>query len=155
MMKRWMRRVCLCLLLSGMVVIDVTLPDLGQDSLTESSVWAQKRKRSRRRHRRRRHRRRASLRPGSRIPRARVLEIQRALIERGFLKKATGVYDRATVEAMKAFQAAEGLEVTGYPTAHALHRLGLSLGPTPKGTPSSKTKKETSPTHTSPNGEHL
>ncbi|GEM_PF-4385701 len=152
MMKQWMRRVCLCLLLLGMVAVDVTLPDLGQNILTDSSVLAQKRKRSRRRHRRyrRRHRRRASLRPGSRIPRARVLEIQRALIERGFLKKATGVYDRATVEAMKAFQAAEGLEVTGYPTAHALHRLGLSLGPTPKTTPSPKKKKPS--VHTSPDG---
>jgi peptidoglycan hydrolase-like protein with peptidoglycan-binding domain len=59
-----------------------------------------------------------------------VLEIQRALIERSYLKDATGVYDKATVEAMKAFQAKENIPVTGYPTAHALQRLKLSPSPT-------------------------
>lgn len=71
------------------------------------------------------------LRVGQQIPRDRVLEIQRALVERGFLKETTGVYDNATVEAMKAFQTTENIPVTGYPTAHALHRLRLSPGPTP------------------------
>jgi peptidoglycan hydrolase-like protein with peptidoglycan-binding domain len=60
------------------------------------------------------------------IPRERVREIQQALIERGFLEgPPTGVYDAQTVEAMKRFQHAEGIEETGYPTAHALYRLGL------------------------------
>lgn|GEM_PF-1053619 len=70
--------------------------------------------------------RRLVLRPGGLIPRERVREIQLALIERGFLEgPPTGVYDARTVEAMKRFQEAEGIEVTGYPTAHALYRLGL------------------------------
>ncbi len=66
------------------------------------------------------------LRPGGVIPRERVREIQLALIERGFLEgPPTGVYDAQTVEAMRRFQQAEGIEATGYPTAHALYRLGL------------------------------
>jgi peptidoglycan hydrolase-like protein with peptidoglycan-binding domain len=70
--------------------------------------------------------RRLVLRPGGLIPRERVREIQQALIERGFLEgPPTGVYDAQTVEAMKRFQHAEGIEETGYPTAHALYRLGL------------------------------
>ncbi|GBC78334.1 hypothetical protein HRbin08_01822 [bacterium HR08] len=75
---------------------------------------------------RRRTARRLVLRPGGLIPRERVREIQLALIERGFLEGSpTGVYDARTVEAMKRFQQAEGIEVTGYPTAQALYRLGL------------------------------
>lgn len=80
-----------------------------------------------------RHRRarRVAVVPGARIPRERVLEIQNALIARGHLDGSpSGVYDSETVAAMKRFQQAENLEVTGYPTAQALHRLGLSPGPT-------------------------
>ena len=85
---------------------------------------AQRRRVARRRSRHVRHR--LVLRPGGLIPRERVREIQLALIERGFLEgPPTGVYDAQTVEAMKRFQHAEGIEVTGYPTAHALYRLGL------------------------------
>ena len=69
-------------------------------------------------------------RPGTLIPASRVLEIQNALIAKGFLAEpASGQYDQTTVEAMRAFQAAEKMDVTGYPTAHSLKRLGLSEGP--------------------------
>jgi peptidoglycan hydrolase-like protein with peptidoglycan-binding domain len=81
------------------------------------------------------------------MPPERVLEIQRALVERKFLAEATGVYDNATVEAMKAFQAAEKLPVTGYPTARVLQRLGLSLAP-PK--PSATSENEVAPNSNQP-----
>jgi len=100
--------------------------------------------RNRRVARRRASARRLVLRPGGLIPRERVREIQLALIERGFLEgPPTGVYDARTVEAMKRFQAAEGIEVTGYPTAHALYRLGLHPA-------SSSNGPTASPTHRSP-----
>jgi peptidoglycan hydrolase-like protein with peptidoglycan-binding domain len=71
-----------------------------------------------------------SARPGALIPPARVVEIQQALIKRNYLQAPpTGVYDAATVSAMKAFQTAHKLEPTGYPTAQALDRLGLPPGP--------------------------
>ncbi|MCS6817816.1 MAG: peptidoglycan-binding protein [Blastocatellia bacterium] len=93
---------------------------------------------------RRRTVRRLVLRPGKLIPRERVREIQLALIERGFLEgPPTGVYDARTVEAMKRFQQAEGIEVTGYPTAHALYRLGLHPAASSDGS-------ATSPAHRSP-----
>jgi hypothetical protein len=57
----------------------------------------------------------------------RVIEIQRALIERNFLQgEPTGVYDDVTIEAMRQFQTKEQIDVTGYPTAHSLKRLGLT-----------------------------
>jgi hypothetical protein len=57
----------------------------------------------------------------------RVIEIQRALIERKYLEgEPTGVYDDVTIEAMRQFQTKEQIDVTGYPTAHSLKRLGLN-----------------------------
>ncbi len=57
----------------------------------------------------------------------RVMEIQQALNSRGFYQgERTGVYDDATIDAMRRFQATEKIPVTGYPTAHALKRLGLT-----------------------------
>lgn len=57
---------------------------------------------------------------------ARVLQIQQALITRGFLSgEPTSVYDEATIEAMRLFQLSQKIDATGYPTAHALKRLGL------------------------------
>lgn len=85
------------------------------------------------------------VRPGSRMPTDRVLEIQRALIERGFLAEETGVYDQATIEAMKAFQQAENLPVTGRPTAHVLIRLGLSPRPAHEPQPESPTESPDEP----------
>ncbi len=62
-----------------------------------------------------------------RIDPSRVLEIQQALARHGFLSgEMTGVYDEVTIEAMRRFQARERIPVTGYPTAHALKRLGLA-----------------------------
>ncbi len=56
-----------------------------------------------------------------------MLQIQQALAQRGFYGgEMTGVYDEATVEAMRRFQASQKVAVTGYPTAHALKRLGLA-----------------------------
>ena len=57
---------------------------------------------------------------------ARALQIQEALKQRGFYSgELTGEYDQATVEAMRRFQIQEKIPATGYPTAHALKRLGL------------------------------
>ncbi|MGH9833632.1 MAG: peptidoglycan-binding domain-containing protein [Blastocatellia bacterium] len=61
------------------------------------------------------------------IESSRVLQIQQALSQRGFYGgEMTGVYDEATVDAMRRFQASQKISVTGYPTAHALKRLGLA-----------------------------
>jgi hypothetical protein len=58
---------------------------------------------------------------------ARVNEIQEALASRGFYQgQPTGSYDESTVDAMRRFQLKENISVTGYPTAHALRRLGLA-----------------------------
>jgi hypothetical protein len=61
------------------------------------------------------------------IDESRALQIQQALKQRGFYTgELTGVYDEATVEAMRRFQTQEQIPATGYPTAHALKRLGLA-----------------------------
>ncbi len=58
---------------------------------------------------------------------SRALQIQQALKQRGFYEgELTGVYDQATIEAMRRFQTRERILATGYPTAHALKRLGLA-----------------------------
>jgi len=58
---------------------------------------------------------------------ARVKAIQRALTDRGFYKdEVSGTYNESTIDAMRRFQANEKIPVTGYPTAHALKRLGLT-----------------------------
>ena len=57
----------------------------------------------------------------------RVMQIQKALKDRGFYQlEPNGVYDEDTINAMKAFQQNERIDITGYPTAHALKRLGLN-----------------------------
>lgn len=56
----------------------------------------------------------------------RYREIQRALIERGFHPgPETGVWSADWTEAMKRFQASEGLTADGKISALALIRLGL------------------------------
>jgi hypothetical protein len=61
------------------------------------------------------------------IPQQRILEIQYQLANRGFYNtEPNGVYDQATIQAMWEFQKNYGLPATGYPTAHALKRLGLN-----------------------------
>ena len=74
---------------------------------------------------------RSSSTPGKRgdlvIPQQRVLEIQYQLASRGFYNnEPNGIYDEATIQAMWEFQKNYGLPATGYPTAHALKRLGLA-----------------------------
>jgi hypothetical protein len=61
------------------------------------------------------------------IPTNRVIEIQQALSKRGFyVGDPSGVYDDATIDAMRRFQASNEIGITGYPTAPALKRLGLT-----------------------------
>lgn len=61
------------------------------------------------------------------IDSARVIEIQQALAKSGFYNgELTGVYDEATITAMRQYQASNQIDVTGYPTAHALKKLGLT-----------------------------
>ena len=61
------------------------------------------------------------------IEESRALQIQQALKQRGFYTgEMTGIYDQATVDAMRRFQTEEKIPATGYPTAHALKRLGLA-----------------------------
>jgi Putative peptidoglycan binding domain len=62
-----------------------------------------------------------------RMDASRVLEIQKALASKGFYQgEMTGAYDDPTVDAMRRFQLKENISATGYPTAHALRRLGLA-----------------------------
>jgi Putative peptidoglycan binding domain len=62
-----------------------------------------------------------------RMDASRVFEIQQALTSKGFYQgEMTGVYDDSTVDAMRRFQLKENILATGYPTAHALRRLGLA-----------------------------
>lgn len=61
------------------------------------------------------------------IPTERVSEIQTALIKSGFLDGTpTGEYDQNTVQAMKAFQARNGLRQTGMPSATTLKKLSVA-----------------------------
>lgn len=76
----------------------------------------------------RRNRRAVAVNPApTGVPADRVEEIQSALIQRGYLSGSpTGQYDASTIQAMKRFQSDNRLSATGYPTAHALKRLGVS-----------------------------
>lgn len=57
----------------------------------------------------------------------RVIQIQQALASKGFYSGETsGNYDESTIDAMRRFQSSNKISVTGYPTAHALKRLGLA-----------------------------
>lgn len=66
----------------------------------------------------------------------RVRQIQRALIQAGYLTgQPTGVWDQATTDAMRRYQAANGFDVTGLPEAKPLMKLGLGPHPLPPGVP--------------------
>lgn len=57
----------------------------------------------------------------------RVIQIQQALANKGFYSgETTGVYDESTIDSMRRFQTSQKISATGYPTAHALKRLGLA-----------------------------
>ena len=65
-------------------------------------------------------------RPAPGIPPERVTEIQNALIKAGFLDgPATGLYDDNTIDAMKQYQAQNGMSQTGLPSASLLKKLGV------------------------------
>ena len=67
-----------------------------------------------------------SSRPAPGIPAERVMEIQNALIKNGYLDgPASGLYDDVTIDAMKEFQAKNGLSQTGMPSARLLKKLGV------------------------------
>ncbi len=68
----------------------------------------------------------AAPRPAPGIPVERVTEIQNALIKAGYMDgPASGLYDDATIDAMKEFQAKNGLSQTGLPSAPLLKKLGV------------------------------
>lgn len=65
-------------------------------------------------------------RPAPGISTERVTQIQNALIKSGYMDgPASGLYDDATIEAMKQFQAKNGLSQTGLPSASLLKKLGV------------------------------
>ena len=65
-------------------------------------------------------------RPAPGIPTERVSEIQTALIKAGYLDgPASGLYDEATIDAMKQFQSKNGMSQTGLPSATLLKKLGV------------------------------
>jgi len=65
-------------------------------------------------------------RPAPGIPPERITEIQNALIKAGYMDgPATGMYDDDTINAMKDFQAKNGMSQTGLPSAPLLKKLGV------------------------------
>ena len=71
--------------------------------------------------------RRAKRERGQKAPTAeRIAEIQKALAQDGsYSGTPTGKWDARSVEAMKQFQAAHGLNPTGKLDAHSLQKLGM------------------------------
>jgi len=62
----------------------------------------------------------------------RTLEIQRALVQAGYLhEEATGSWDEPTREAMRRYQTDHGFPATGLPEAKSLMKLGLGPHPLP------------------------
>jgi len=65
-------------------------------------------------------------RPAPGIPNERVTQIQNALIKAGYMDgPPSGLYDDATIDAMKQFQAKNGMSQTGLPSAPLLKKLGV------------------------------
>lgn len=63
----------------------------------------------------------------------RIEEIQRALASAGFLnQEPNGVWDPATRDAMRRYQAENGFPKTGLPEARSLMKLGLGPHPLPE-----------------------
>jgi hypothetical protein len=57
----------------------------------------------------------------------RIKQIQEALMKKGYYAgEITGQYDATTIEAMRKFQEANKIDVTGYATAQSLRLLGLT-----------------------------
>jgi N-acetylmuramoyl-L-alanine amidase len=58
-----------------------------------------------------------------------VTQIQNALIKGGYMDgPASGLYDDVTIDAMKQFQAKNGMSQTGLPSAPLLKKLGVPKG---------------------------
>jgi len=63
----------------------------------------------------------------------RVEEIQRALVEAGYLhQEPSGRWDGPTKDAMRRYQADHGFPTTGLPEARSLMKLGLGPHPLPE-----------------------
>lgn len=63
----------------------------------------------------------------------RIEEIQRALASAGYLnQEPNGVWDQATRDAMRRYQADNGFPTTGLPEAKTLMKLGLGPHPLPE-----------------------
>lgn len=56
---------------------------------------------------------------------ARTLEIQQALVQRGYLKETTGEWDRATLEALAQIAKEHDWQTCHIPDSHVLQVLGL------------------------------
>lgn len=62
----------------------------------------------------------------------RIQAIQEALAKQGYLKaNPNGIWDEATRDAMRRYQADHGFPVTGLPEAKSLMKLGLGPHPLP------------------------
>ncbi len=73
---------------------------------------------------------------GPHLEPGRVIQIQRALIQAGYLTgPPTGEWDAATSDAMRRYQAANGFDMTGLPEAKPLMKLGLGPHPLPADVP--------------------
>lgn len=111
---------------------------------SKSTLSARGKKRTGSRYAHRRQVERKFVRTASAMPSERVVEIQQALIQRGFLQgEPTGTYDEATIDAMSNYQKSRNLRATGYPTAESLRDLGLTKPIAPVSNPTPL--KETSP----------
>ena len=107
------------LFVAGVMVCDASAGTRAA-SPGKASASAAAKARGRSRHSRRRE-------PGQKAPTAdRISEIQQALAKEGaFTNKPNGKWDASTVEAMKKFQAAHGLNPSGKLDALTLQKLGL------------------------------
>ena len=107
------------LLAAGVIVCDASAGTrVASPGKASASPAAKSRGRSR--HSRRRE-------PGQKVPTPdRISEIQQALAKEGsFTGKPNGKWDASTVEAMKKFQSAHGLNPSGKLDALTLQKLGL------------------------------
>jgi peptidoglycan hydrolase-like protein with peptidoglycan-binding domain len=109
-----------------------TKPRSHAASKRRAATYSKSSKRTRSAPRRRRplsyRQRLARLRPAP----ERVTEIQRALIQAGYLREdANGKWDEPTRQAMLRFQTEHGFPTTGLPEAKSLMKLGLGPHPLP------------------------
>jgi peptidoglycan hydrolase-like protein with peptidoglycan-binding domain len=136
MMKKlvWL---CFC----GAVLVIGTVPEVSlaaaSPPVAQSSAKARKKKAAHPQGKRRVIRRRGRRVRGQAVPTAdRIREIQSALQSKGALnQEPNGKWDAATIEAMKKYQADNGLSPTGKIDAASLQKLGLGSDIAGKGAP--------------------